>query len=125
MYLRGNDPRKMQLELSITNCDKRCLDFMQSTWGGTVRVTRHEKKKGGRRYTVGIWQVSGQKAEDFARAIVPYTILKTDQLNLFIQARELVFPRGTCKELPKKNVSLRVSLVEACKRLKRPQWVEA
>lgn len=106
--------------LSVANCDRRCLEFLQEHYGGRIRKT---EKRSGKRYTLGVWEVSGEEAENFARAILPYTILKREQLKLFLKGRTLMVGRGGT--VTPAMQAQRIEIASRIKALKRPQWAEA
>lgn len=113
---------RVTTSLQVSNCDRRCLEFLQTRYGGFIRKT--EKRSGeGKRYPIGTWSVTGQEAENFARAILPYSILKREQLELFLEGRKLIVGRGgtVTPTMHKK----RLEIAKRIKSLKRPQWTES
>jgi hypothetical protein len=65
-------------------------------------------------------------AEKFARDIVPYVILKKEQLELWLEARSKTYARGRkgipSGGLPAEEVAERQRLVDEIKALKRREY---
>jgi hypothetical protein len=105
--------------VEVANCDRRALDWLQANFGGRINVKTMRRK-----HTLGMWTLNGPRATVFAKAILPYSILKREQLELFIEAREQINTRGAAA-LTEDQKLLREEYAAEIKRLKRPQWVLA
>jgi hypothetical protein len=93
---------------------------MEDLYGGHVRMA--EKVREGRRYPIGIWSISGTDAEEAAKAMLPYSILKKQQLKLFLKGRSTVKSRGEQQRLSQSAKKIRDEVSTAITLLKRPQW---
>jgi hypothetical protein len=82
--------KRVTCGLSLSNCDIRALYFMQSQFGGRIRQTEKAGERG-KRYAMGVWEVNGELAENAAQQMLPFSKLKTEQLELFLEAREACF----------------------------------
>jgi len=71
--------------LTLSNCDRLALEFLVDLFGGHFRVAA--KLVGTRRHPIGIWNISGDSATKAAKAMLPYSILKKEQLTLFLEGR--------------------------------------
>jgi len=76
----------------LSNCDRLALEFLVDLFGGHFRVAA--KLVGTRRHPIGIWNISGDSATKAAKAMLPYSILKKEQLTLFLEGRATVKGRG-------------------------------
>jgi hypothetical protein len=114
---RKKTDKQWQMELTLSNCDERALFFMKNIFKGSTRtaVIRRE----GNRYPFGVWTVSGPSAGYAAKAMLPYSILKRKQLELFLQGRDTVVGRGC--HLSAKRKLKRHKLATQIRLLKRPQ----
>jgi hypothetical protein len=68
--------------LSVTNVDDNLLDFWVVNFGGRVRYTVKDDT-----FTLGVWEVYGVDADKMACRILPYSIVKREQLELFLEGR--------------------------------------
>jgi hypothetical protein len=74
----------LQAKLSVSQVDRAPLDLLMDEYGGSISVSTASK---GNRKRVYVWQVT-KGSERFARDILPYTLVKTRQLELFVHVRE-------------------------------------
>ena len=109
--------RSWQLELQLSNCDVRLLEFMVATFGGKYRIATVGRNE--RRYPCGVWCISGQGAEKAARAMMKYSIAKKEQLRLFLKARATVVERG--QRISSGTHKRRRLIAKEIRQLKRPQ----
>jgi hypothetical protein len=107
-----------QTELTLSNCDRLALEFLVDLFGGHFRVAA--KLVGTRRHPIGIWNISGDSATKAAKAMLPYSILKKEQLTLFLEGRATVKGRG--RPLLAPVVKQRKKIAQRIRFLKRPQW---
>jgi hypothetical protein len=120
---RGTDGG-WQTELSLSNCDIRALEYMKDLFGGSVRmavIARNEN-----RYPIGAWTISGKKSADAAKAMLPYSVLKREQLKLYLEGRATIRERGGRPpkgEMLEKTHINRQRISTKIKSLKRPQLV--
>lgn len=86
---RGKDGKRRSLRvcLSVSGVDTKPLYWLQEHYGGTVRVGRNGISPNKR--PIGRWGVYGDESEMFAKAILPYVIVKREQLELWFEARRL------------------------------------
>lgn len=91
LYLNG---RAFSAKATIVNTDRAVLEVIQMSFGGTLR----QRKNTGRPvYTL---VMGGSTAETMLRAIRPYTLVKSAQIDVFMEARRrLVGERVTDDEL--------------------------
>lgn len=84
----GNSASKnsMSLKLSMSNSDPEPLELACELFGGSLRCI-HLSKRNSKWSDSWCWDVCGKKAEDFARAILPYSLVKKYQLSLFLELR--------------------------------------
>lgn len=76
----------MQCTLTVVNTHKGVLDQLVEWAGGalTSRVRREGQRP------CWAWQISGPGSDAFARRILPHSVVKAEQLELYLQARELL-----------------------------------
>lgn len=104
-------------ELQLSNCDNRALKFMVKMFGGKYRSMID--KKTGRSW--GLWVVTSGDAENAARQMLPYSILKKEQLKLFLEIRKTVGSKG--HRISPATHTKRLQLTAKINSFKRPQWV--
>lgn len=76
------DAAKIALTCSITNTDKRAIDFMQSRFKGSVACedrSRHNHKNSWK------WAIFSRQAAAFLKEILPFLVLKKERAILAIQ----------------------------------------
>jgi len=112
--------------LNLSNCDSRALYFMQDMFGGRVRQTEKAGKRG-KVHAMGIWEVTGEEAEIAAMSMLPHSILKREQLSLFLEARSRCFNNVNGKraggKLTKRDRIRRTHYAKLIADLKRPVLV--
>lgn len=104
----------MNLSLRITNTNPVVLYWLENEIGGSVYKN---ERVGQDRQSTYEWVISGQESEDFAKKILPYSRMKSDQLVVFIELRERIglFPLGRGKVIPQSEWKKREKLVSKIK----------
>lgn len=69
--------------LNVDNTDPGLVRWLQDVYGGSV----YRLPRPGVRVLQWRWQTTGVEAMAFARAVLPYTVSKTNQLLLWIELR--------------------------------------
>lgn len=89
----------MRIELSLFNTHFEALVAVQARYGGNIvkRAARNAEDKGYRKSWK--WTVTGPLAEQLIRDVLPYSIVKRQQLELALKLRTLT--------LTKREVALR------------------
>ena len=92
--------------LSVGNTGKECLEFLQKWFQGSITIPRPTRSNN---KVPAIWQVNGNNAENFARAILPFSIEKREQLLVWLEARKLIdtVKRGRGTTMNSKQLELR------------------
>lgn len=108
----------MQCMLVVVNTHRGILDELQAAYGGNVKTRGSEPSHRMQQYN---WNICGEQAEVFARDILPHSIVKAPQLELFLQARELMRPTNGGRHAPLTldELAARRDLVERTGALKR------
>lgn len=76
--------------LQLTNSDTRPLELAKELFGGKIYCNRKKPNP------VYQWMVSGTNSEKFAKAIVPYCVVKREQLQFYLIGRKTFNgPRAT------------------------------
>lgn len=76
--------------LDMGNTHRGVLDALHATYGGSIRAVA----TGSENKPMFIWSVTGKTSERFARAIFPHSIIKREQLRLYLLVRKTVLPVG-------------------------------
>lgn len=117
---KGNVDNSLRAALSITGKDQRPLQWLLETFGGYIQQHTHTGR--GDKNPVGRWMVTASAADVFAEAIHPYLRVKKEQIEIWQEARSLMYRRG---RIPGKRligpdeVAHRRSLVARVSELKR------
>jgi hypothetical protein len=65
---------RIQVQLSITNQDIKCLEFVQEEFGGAIRDKADKKSR------CYVWSLTGKRPmKDFLVSLYPYFITKKEQ----------------------------------------------
>jgi hypothetical protein len=80
---------------TVSNTDIRPLKKFVELWGGKIAVTEKSKIKGAH-MNVYHWHVYGQNCKNFLNDILPFTVVKKDQIVLFLEVLD-VLPVGRGK----------------------------
>jgi len=104
----GRKDRALRTNLIITGTDLRPLQWLQERWQGSVKIwTPRPNHK-----AVGAWRVFSNQADIFARDIRPYLLVKAEQLDLWMEARKMMYSPGFMPGgLPEDEVAARRALV--------------
>jgi len=104
--------------LSISSTDMDPLGWLQERWRGAVSID--QRTLYGVRKPLGRWIVFSEQADVFAADIYPYLIIKKKQMELWLQARAMMYRRGHMPGgLPEEEADLRREMVYRMKELKR------
>lgn len=74
--------RYLSFSLRIGNTHRGVLELAQMEFGGSLCEVPSKT------LPLFVWQIGGEGAAGFARAILPYTVIKTDQLLFWLESRE-------------------------------------
>jgi hypothetical protein len=80
--------RMLQTRLSITNTNPTVLYWLENEVGGTVHV--QAAGRDGRKVPLYRWVIGSTASEKFARNILPYSRMKSNQLLAYVELRERV-----------------------------------
>lgn len=99
LYMRpsGRTKNCLRCALSAYGTDPAPLYWLQERWGGRIRWDDEPKRLATGRRPVGRWVIFSNEAEIFARDILPYLIVKRSQMDLWLEARAMLRPRGRRK----------------------------
>jgi hypothetical protein len=75
--------------VSITNTDVRPLKRAKELWGGTINVQKRETLQGALQ-DLRRWSVYGRNSREFLNAILPYLIVKKEQVNIYLAILDLL-----------------------------------
>ncbi len=126
LYMRpsGRDRNCLRCSLSAAGSDGRPLYWLVERWGGTVKWDASEKRITTGRRPIGNWHIFGNQAEVFARDVLPYLIVKREQMDLWLEARALLQHKGWKKgqahstRITEPQREMRQDLVDRVKALK-------
>ena len=76
--------QRMAEQVYISNNDLRPLNRAKSLFGGSIHLHQPERPHGRANWR---WYVSGRNAERFLAAILPHTIIKRPQIEVFLAYR--------------------------------------
>ena len=85
--------RQSEFRISITNCDPRPLQVVLTLFGGRVRRREPQPNRASKR-PVYEWYNCGFKSEAFLICIRPYTIIKSEQIDVYLSARTFLAGKG-------------------------------
>ena len=87
MYLgkRGNS----RYVVTVSNTDRRPLEKAISIWGGSLTCQKAATRKYAKADVLR-WHLYGRNAVQFLQDILPYTIIKTEQIQLYLEAMKLI-----------------------------------
>ncbi len=78
---------RISIQLSITNQNLSCLEFVQEYFGGVIRDKADKKNK------CYVWVLVGKfPMKHFLESILPFTIVKTEQVKLALSFVETIRP---------------------------------
>ncbi len=107
-------------ELAVGMNDHRCIEFLMELFGGTCIF--YPSSSGNRQSR---WRIAGPSSSRMAEAILPYTISKRTQLELFLEYRKLLTPgrAGYGRGLTRREIIARDRLISKIKKAKREEVV--
>ena len=116
----GRKDHSMRCALSVSSTYLDVLSWLQGRFGGSIKIDQRQSY--GVRKPIGRWVVYAKQAEVFAFDICPYLIIKKQQVELWLQAREIMYERGhrfpEDAGLPQEEVDARWEMVYQMKELK-------
>jgi hypothetical protein len=120
---RGNFPNP-RLAVSVTNTDTRALAIFRERFGGSTPYGYLPKKNAKPHHLkVYRWHLDGSKALAFLEVIVPYLVVKKEQVELAIQFWKLpwrgVSKRGIGRSIEQIKVDL--EMADRLKKMKHMQ----
>lgn len=83
----GHRPIYYTPRIGFTQVDRRICDVLADRFGGAVR--RYEAENGGRGYW-HMWDITGPRAIDAVRQLLPYLVLKRERAQLVIEYGRLI-----------------------------------
>jgi len=90
--------RQSEFRISITNCDPRPLQAVLTLFGGRVRRREAQPNRASKR-PIYEWYRHGQSSEEFLICIRPYTIIKSEQIDVYLTARTFLVGKGNKKAM--------------------------
>lgn len=107
--------RVTSLTLTVTNSDLRPLTRLKLIYGGSIWPMPQVE---GRR-PVWAWRISGRKSLAFVHDILPYTIIKSEQLQLFFECAATL---KSGKVMTDELLAYRQGVASQIKDLRRRDW---
>jgi hypothetical protein len=113
--------RYFQLLLCVVNTHLGVLEFCRDLYGGAISARSRAGRSASWQQTYA-WQICGDNAQIFAEQILPFTIIKTSQIEVFLEARaQLLGTGGHKSRLTPEIIASRVALVQKSRDLKRAE----
>jgi hypothetical protein len=102
LYMRksGRTKNCLTTALSAYGTDSTPLYWLHQRWGGSIKWDETPKRLGTGRRPVCRWVVFSKEAEVFAKDVRPFLLVKAHQIDIWLEARALVLPRGRRKGQP-------------------------
>jgi hypothetical protein len=75
-----------RMSLNVGNCDRRVLEMFMEQFGGSIYVSKNNR----RRRKTGQWTITSNDADKAARILRKYCVVKQEQLDHFIDTREIL-----------------------------------
>lgn len=104
-FYQRKDHDSIRAELTIDNTNPKPLLLLQQYWGGTVTPHRQFEDK---RKNCFKWSAGGETGEKFARAIVSLTIIKKEELELYLQFRSTIGSKNCNEERKRILIASRI-----------------
>lgn len=112
-YINNKGPRNsrngLEMRLTMSNADPEPLEILVEVIGGSISL-KALSKRNPRWADNWLWRISGINAEEFAKEILPYSIIKHAQLEMWLELRSFV-ARGF-RQFTKEELRERESLVQ-------------
>lgn len=115
-----------RVEIHVVQKDVRLIDYLASSFGGSVNVVIRHHASGVRHYYR--WMVTGIKAGTVLRGIIPYLVLKGAQARIGLELQALIRVRGASgcrRRLPQEVIERRAQLAASIKALNSPVETES
>lgn len=85
------------LEVEIANTDYGVIEWLKTTFGGTTHSVMNQNNHGWRQ--CWRWRLSCRRASEFLREVLPYTKIKTPQINIALSFQSgLIFKSWSMTE---------------------------
>jgi len=86
---RSNNNRgyNYQVTMSISNCDKRLLDWVQEKFGGRVCVYLYSQMPKNSKRDAYRWVCEGERLTHICECIYPFSIIKKEQIEIVLKMR--------------------------------------
>lgn len=111
--------RVVQFQIQIANSHEEIIKLIQTENGGSYEL-QHPSRLG--KNKVWLWRIGGVASESFARLILPHTVLKKEQIELFLELRATVVRAGR-RHVSDEVWERRAELIAAIKAAKRSHLV--
>lgn len=107
-----------QTLLTVSNTDKRLIDWLFNTFGGMVsKYTRKQLPKNSRK-EVHRWQASGERLKHLCELILPYIVCKKRETEIMLEMRQTYDSRHfTDHNLDQATLSVRKRLFDEIRTL--------
>jgi hypothetical protein len=108
---------------TVTNTDPRPVMKFHELFGGVVSVRENALVPNWRRSFE--WTIQGAELDSFIRSVLPFCVVKREQLELLVEFRKLMPGRGWRNESTETRWKRRKSLSKLSSEIQRLKWVEA
>ena len=108
-------PERIDFRLTVSNTHKPVLDLLKEQFGGFVCTNGVSSTP-----VVYQWRIGANKALVFAKAILPHTQIKREQLSHFIAMREGLRRANSTSPLTSEDLTQRQQAIDTLKRLRTP-----
>lgn len=98
LYDTGDLGKQPQFRVSLCNTDPRPLQTVKTLFGGAIRARLPHKGHLGKKINYE-WYVYGKNSETFLIAIRQFTIIKSEQIDVFLTARKYLVGKGNRKAM--------------------------
>ena len=114
---RGYSYDRYTLSVSMSQNDRRPLDWLSSRFGGNVRhlVAKRSYDKG--KYSRYDWSLACTNAAEFLRKVRPWLLVKGDQADIAIQFQNTMTRKA--KPTPPEVIELRKNLAQSIKDVRK------
>ena len=125
---KTGDTINYKAELTTSMCDIHSIKFIQSLFGGNIRIGNGKRRDGRIRHNCYIISYSGSKMKRILELTLPYIKVKQEQAKLAIKFIELkekpTKKRKLFQTTDKKTLKLLKQYYIEVKRLKTSNWIK-
>lgn len=100
VVIENTNMYRYSLAILTNMCDGEAIDYLKGVFGGNVFYTRNYSKDNSFRLPVFRWEITGKKAKEFLKRILPFLRIKKTQAQLAIRFQEHVDSIGFNKFKP-------------------------